>query len=172
MRPFFIFILGLISSQVIYSQTHQGLQVAHQLGSEAQEIFIGTSSIDYHPNQWSSLYGIGIALGEYSLDTTEYFEASLLRINIGLGLMKNIGPQDLIHQLWEVQLIPGYESWKKHNGQSGDNFTFGTFISPRLALLYSRVLVSAGVFGEYHLGSQLQPINYGLKTQFSFFYSI
>ena len=143
----------------------------YEYGSASESFGVGMMTVFYEPGHWSPFSSWAISFGSTEIDG-QYQDASMFRLGLGFGMMKSLSPQSSFHQVWEVQITPGYESWTDANTtQSENRWTLGFYLSPQLSfLLNRRILLGIGPFGEYHLNSEIFPKNFGGKTSLAFYF--
>lgn len=170
----------LIFTHSIYSQDEvplrvieemSGYQGSLELGTTSKSIGLGVSTLYYDHNHWSSFSNWAIGLGSTLSIDPEYQNARVFRIGIGTGMMKSITHNSKLFQVWEVLLMPGYESWKSlSSDQSKSGWTIGLYVDPRLSyFLTKNLLIGLGPFGYYHYNSTLNAYNYGGKISVAFY---
>ncbi len=170
----------LIFTHSIYSQDEgslgfieemNGYQGSLELGSKSKSIGLGVSTLYYDHNHWSSFSNWIIGLGSTLSIDPEYQNASVFRIGIGTGMMKSITHNSKWFQVWELLLMPGYESWRNlSSDQSKSAWTIGLYVNPRLSCFFTKnLLIGLGPSGDYHYNSTLNAYNYGGKISVAFY---
>ena len=175
-----LFLFLLIFTHSIYSQDEGSVRVIEQmsgyqgsleLGSTSKSIGLGVSTLYYNHNHWSSFSNWTIGLGSTLAIDPEYQNARVFRIGIGKGVMKSITHNSKLFQVWEVLMMPGYESWRSlSSDQSKSAWTIGIYANPHLSyFLTKNILIGFGPYGDYHYNSTLNAYNYGGKISVAFY---